>query len=58
VPLAGLLSVPLRGAAWIVQGLVWQYVAVSAMAAYQTQYRRFNVPAARLDAGPRLLERA
>jgi hypothetical protein len=45
VPLVGLISVPLRAAAWLIQGLLFQYVSLSALSAYQTQYRRFATPA-------------
>jgi hypothetical protein len=45
VPLAGLIVVPLQVIAWLVRGLLLQYVALSALAAYQTQYRRFAAPA-------------
>jgi len=41
VPIAGVISVPLRAAAWLVQGLVFQFLSLTAMSAYQTQYRRF-----------------
>jgi len=46
VPIAGLISAPLRAAAWLIQGLLFQYVALAAVSAYQTQYRRFAAPAA------------
>jgi hypothetical protein len=55
VPLAGVVSVPLRGSAWLIQGLLLQYVALTAVSAYQTQYRRFATP---FGAAPRLLEPA
>jgi hypothetical protein len=57
VPLVGLISVPLRAAAWLIQGLMFQYVALTAVSAYQTQYRRFATPVS-LTAAPRLLEHA
>ena len=57
VPMAGLISVPLRAAAWLVQGLLFQYLALTAVSAYQTQYRRFATPATPFAAS-RLLEHA
>lgn len=45
VPVVGLVVVPLQAAAWLIRGLLFQYMALSALAAYQTQYRRFTEPA-------------
>jgi hypothetical protein len=42
VPILGLAVVPLQAAAWILRGLLLQYMALSALSAYQTQYRRFS----------------
>jgi hypothetical protein len=42
VPLIGLVVVPLQAAAWILRGLAFQYMSLSSLAAYQTQYRRFS----------------
>jgi len=42
VPIVGLLVVPLQAAAWILRGLLMQYMALAALSAYQTQYRRFS----------------
>jgi len=42
VPVIGLVVVPLQAAAWVVRGLIFQYMALSALSAYQTQYRRFH----------------
>jgi hypothetical protein len=42
VPLIGLAAVPLQMAAWLVRGLVFQYVGLTALSAYQMQYRRFG----------------
>ena len=39
VPLAGLAVLPLQVAAWLVRGFVFQYLALSALGAYLTQYR-------------------
>jgi hypothetical protein len=46
VPVIGLIYMPLRAATWLIQGLLFQYVSLSALSAYQTQYRRFATPAA------------
>jgi hypothetical protein len=42
IPIVGLIVIPLQAAAWIVRGLVFQYMSLSALSAYQTQYRRFS----------------
>jgi len=42
VPFIGLIVVPLQVAAWLVRGLVFQFMGLTALAAYQTQYRRFR----------------
>jgi len=42
VPFVGLIVVPLQAAAWVVRGLLFQYMGLSALSAYQTQYRRFR----------------
>jgi hypothetical protein len=54
VPLAGLAVVPLQVAAWVVRGFVFEYLALTALGAYLTQYRyyarvRSAAPAADLD---------
>jgi hypothetical protein len=41
VPLAGLAVVPLQVAAWIVRGFVFEYLALTALGAYLTQYRYY-----------------
>jgi len=41
VPLVGLLFVPLQVAFWIVRGLLFQYMSLTTLSAYQSQYRRF-----------------
>lgn len=46
VPLAGLLFVPLQVAFWIVRGLLFDYMGLVTLSAYQTQYRRFAAPQA------------
>jgi hypothetical protein len=40
MPVLGLLVVPLQAAAWIVRGLVFQFMNLATLSAYQTQYRR------------------
>ncbi len=42
VPVVGLVVVPLQAAAWLVRGLLFQYMELTALTAYQTQYRRFS----------------
>lgn len=44
VPIASLIVLPLQFAAWLVRGLVFQFVGLTALSAYQTQYRRFSLP--------------
>jgi hypothetical protein len=44
VPLASLIVLPLQFAAWIIRGLVFQFVGLTALSAYQAQYRRFSMP--------------
>ena len=46
VPIAGLVVVPLQIIAWLVRGVLLQCVSLAAIAAYQTQYRRFSEPRA------------
>ncbi len=41
VPFVGLIVFPLQAAAWLVRGLLFEYVGLTALAAYLTQYRRF-----------------
>jgi hypothetical protein len=40
VPFVSLIVVPLQTAAWLARGVVFQFMELSALAAYQTQYRR------------------
>jgi hypothetical protein len=42
VPFLGLIVVPMQAAAWVVRGLSFQYIALAALSAYQTQYRRYS----------------
>src|SRR5262245_1901321 len=44
VPLVGIVFVPLQIAFWIARGLVFQYMSLATLSAYQTQYRRFSAP--------------
>ena len=40
VPFAGLILLPMQAAAWLIRGLVFQYLGLLTLSAYQTQYRR------------------
>ena len=40
VPFVGLFLLPLQAAAWLIRGLVFQYLGLLTLSAYQTQYRR------------------
>ena len=42
VPLVSLIFVPLQAAAWVLRGLFFEALGLSALAACQTQYRRFS----------------
>ncbi len=42
VPVVGLVIVPLQAAAWLIRGLMFEYMGLAALSAYQTQYRRFS----------------
>ena len=44
VPIVGLAVLPLQLAAWLVRGLVFHYMDLSAWSAYQSQYRRYSEP--------------
>ena len=41
VPLVGLAVVPIQAAAWLVRGLVFEFIDLTALSAYVAQYRRF-----------------
>ncbi|MGH9374157.1 MAG: hypothetical protein ACRD15_21800 [Vicinamibacterales bacterium] len=41
VPILGLAVLPLQIAAWLVRGFVFQYLALTALGAYLTQYRHY-----------------
>jgi hypothetical protein len=42
VPLAGLAVIPLQVAAWLLRGFVFEYLALTALGAYLTQYRHYS----------------
>lgn len=42
VPIAGLIVVPLQVVAWLVRGLIFQFMDLMTMVAYEAQYRRFS----------------
>lgn len=48
VPIVGLIVLPLQVVAWLVRGLVFQFMDLMTMVAYEAQYRRF----AALEAQP------
>jgi hypothetical protein len=62
VPFVGLAMVPLQLGAWLLRGMVFEYLGLSALGAYLTQYRHYQhsvatvaVPEAASDVtGPRL----
>jgi hypothetical protein len=41
VPLAGVIVFPLTAAGWLLRGFVFQYLALTALGAYLTQYRYY-----------------
>jgi hypothetical protein len=56
VPLVGLAVLPLQVAAWLLRGFVFQYLALTALGAYLTQYRHYS--RARGSDGPALVHPA
>ncbi len=46
VPLVNLIFVPLQAAAWVIRGIGFEALSLAALAAYETQYRRFSEAAA------------
>jgi hypothetical protein len=42
VPLVGLAVLPLQAAAWLIRGIVFEYLALTALGAYLTQYRHYQ----------------
>jgi hypothetical protein len=41
VPIVGIVVVPLQLAAWLIRGVLFQWMALTALCSYQAQYRRF-----------------
>jgi hypothetical protein len=58
VPVVGIVVVPLQAVAWLIRALVFEYVALSAISAYQTQYRRFADPPSTLMVVPPQVQHA
>jgi len=58
VPFASLIAIPLQVIAWFVRGVVFQYVGLGALSAYQTQYRRFSGTGGRSVVTPIWVQRA
>jgi hypothetical protein len=62
IPFVGLAMVPLQLAAWLLRGIAFEYLALTALGAYLTQYRYYlnslatlRVPETATDvSGPRL----
>jgi hypothetical protein len=50
-PIVSLVMVPVQAAAWMIRGLLFHLLGLVALAAYQTQYRRFSELRQRLPAG-------
>jgi hypothetical protein len=48
VPFAGLAVIPLQIAAWLIRGLVFQYLSLTALGAYLSEYRAFTQRATKL----------
>jgi hypothetical protein len=48
VPFAGLAVIPLQIAAWLIRGLVFQYLSLTALGAYLSEYRAFTGRATKL----------
>lgn len=42
IPVVGLVMLPLQAAVWLLRALLFQWLALASVAAYQTQYRRFG----------------
>lgn len=56
VPLVGLAVFPLQAAAWLLRGLVFQYLGLTALGAYLARYRQARDPA--VASGPGLVRTA
>jgi hypothetical protein len=41
VPVAGIIVLPLQLVAWLLRGLIFEYIGLTALGAYLTRYRRF-----------------
>ena len=52
VPLAGFVVFPLTAAGWLLRGFVFQYLALTALGAYLTQYRYYQRGAPPISAVP------
>lgn len=52
VPLVGLAALPLQLIAWVVRGVVFQFIALTALAAYLRVYRRLADARSGIDAVP------
>jgi len=52
VPFVALAVMPLQLAAWLVRGVVFQYLALTALGGYMTQYRHFLAGGPSLSAVP------
>lgn len=48
VPFAGLAVLPLQLAAWLVRGIIFQYLGLTALGAYLTEYRAYSNRGAKL----------
>lgn len=57
VPLLGLMAFPLQAIGWLVRGLVFQYLGLTALGAYLSLYRGTRFRSARQD-GPALVRTA
>ena len=51
IPILGLAVLPLQIAAWLVRGFVFQYLALAALGAYLTHYRRYSTRARQNEQG-------
>jgi hypothetical protein len=56
VPLAGIIVLPLQLAAWLLRNLLFQYLGLTALAAYLSLYRAFSGDGARVEAVPAFRE--
>ncbi len=52
VPLVGLAVLPLQLAAWLIRGIVFEYLALTALGAYLSHYRWYHHLAATRASGP------